>query len=156
MDGRLRQLEEEFREASRRTAELKVQLDLASGKIASTGVPHYILIEQAAHEVGQEISRLAQQIHMRELVARELGAARCPGCQRRCPLELKRRTITSIDGPVELEELTGYCPSCRRAFFPSAGSAGFECAGADAAGGPSHRGDGLRDAVGEAGGDRPA
>lgn len=125
MEGRLQRLQQEFLEASRRTAELKVQIDLESGKVPNTGVPHYILIEQAAHEVGEEVSRLAQQIHMQELTARHIGAARCPTCQRCCTLELKRRQVTSGDGPVELQELQGYCPSCRRAFFPAAGSAGL-------------------------------
>lgn len=53
MDDRLEQLQAEFQETSRRTAELKVELDLAQGKVPREGVPHYILIEEAAHEVGQ-------------------------------------------------------------------------------------------------------
>ena len=59
MDDRLEQLQAEFQETSRRTAELKVELDLAQGKVPREGVPHYILIEEAAHEEGQMVSRMA-------------------------------------------------------------------------------------------------
>lgn len=125
MDDRCEQLQAEFQESSRRTAELKVELDLAEGKVPREGVPHYNLIEDAAHEVGQMVSRMAQQIHMNLLAARQVSAARCPACGDRCDLVPKKRTVTSGDGAVELQELKGYCRSCRRDFFPDAGSAGI-------------------------------
>ena len=125
MDDRSDQLQAEFQESSRRTAELKVALDLAEGKVPSQGVPHYILIEEAAHEVGQMVSRMAQQIHMNLLAARHVGVARCPECGCECHLESKKRSVVSGDGPVELQELKGHCLVCRRDFFPDAGSAGI-------------------------------
>jgi uncharacterized protein with PIN domain len=125
MDDRLEQLQAEFQETSRRTAELKVELDLAQGKVPREGVPHYILIEEAAHEVGQMVSRMAQEIHMDQLAARQVSVARCPECGSRCELVPKKRGITSGDGPVALQELKGHCSVCRRDFFPDAGSLGL-------------------------------
>jgi hypothetical protein len=125
MDGHVERLREEFSEGLRRLAELKVQLDLASGVVPAAGVPHYSLIEDAAHEAGQLVSREIQRGHMRELGTRWVGTASCPACRRRCETNVTKRTVTSGDGPVELQELTAHCPSCRRAFFPSAGSIGL-------------------------------
>ena len=125
MDDRLEQLQAEFQETSRRTAELKVELDLAQGKVPREGVPHYILIEEAAHEVGQMVSRMAQEIHMDQLAARQVSVARCPECGSRCELVPKKWGITSGDGPVALQELKGHCSVCRRDFFPDAGSLGL-------------------------------
>jgi hypothetical protein len=145
MDGRVEQLEQELQAGLRRVAELRMEIDLASGKVPSSGVPHYTVIEEAAHELGAEVSRLTQQRHLRELTAQHVGAARCPTCERRCELEVVQRTVTSGDGPVELPELVGHCPSCRRDFFPAAGSAGVRRAGTDAARGPQDRRGGSRD-----------
>ena len=125
MDDRLEQLQAEFQETSRRTAELKVELDLAQGKVPREGVPHYILIEEAAHEVGQMVSRMAQEIHMDQLADRQVSVARCPECGSRCELDPKKRGITSGDGPVALHELKEHCSVCRRDFFPDAGSLGL-------------------------------
>ena len=111
-------------EALRRTAELRVQLDLAEGRVPVHGVPHYSVIEDSAHEAGQAVSRMAQQIHMNELTARHIGTATCPTCHTHCELEGVKREVVSGDGEVQLQELKGYCPSCRKAFFPDAGSIG--------------------------------
>jgi hypothetical protein len=107
----------------REAAEAKVALDLAEGKIK--GVPHYSVIEDTAHELGCEVSRLVQQMHMAELVAHQSLSGKCPQCGGRHTLQPKRRTVTSGDGPVELVELVGDCTCCRRAFFPSAGDTGL-------------------------------
>lgn len=118
MDDRESRLRERFTELLRQTAEAKVALDRAGGRIK--GIPHYSVIEDAAHEVGQEVSRRVQQMHMRELLADQPSSAKCPKCGRQQPLKLKKRRVTSGDGPVELDELAGDCSHCRRAFFPSA------------------------------------
>jgi hypothetical protein len=120
MDGNAEQLRSYLRDSLRRVAELKVALDLAEGRIPASGVPHYSLIEEASHEVGQQVSRLAQELHMGELVARQKFHAKCPQCGTRCALSPRKRRVTSGDGPIELQELMGHCPGCRRAFFPSA------------------------------------
>jgi hypothetical protein len=118
MDDGNSALREKVAKLVREAAEAKVALDRADGKIK--GVPHYSLIENTAHEVGREVSRLVQQIHMTELVANRPLSGKCPQCGECCTLELKKRTVTSGDGPVELIELVGDCTCCRRSFFPSA------------------------------------
>ncbi len=115
-------LREKLANSLREAAEAKVALDRAEGKIK--GVPHYSVIEDTAHELGCQASRLVQQMHMTELVANQSLSGKCPKCGGRHTLQLKERMVVSGDGPVELLELAGHCPCCRRAFFPSAGNAG--------------------------------
>lgn len=122
MDDKTNELREKLAKSLREVAELKVALDRAEGKIQ--GVPHYSVIEDAAHEFGCQVSRLVQQRRMAELVAERPASGRCPSCGSVQPLKVKKRTLTSGDGPVELSELKAYCPSCRRAFFPAARNAG--------------------------------
>lgn len=122
MDGRVEELQAKLSRLARETAEAHVALAAAKGALA--GTPHYSSIEQAAHDLGREVSRLAQQRHMAELTALRLGQAKCPGCGAVCETQPKKRTARSADGPVELLEPAGYCSACRRAFFPSAGSDG--------------------------------
>jgi len=122
MDSQLERLRAEFLESSRRTAELRVQLDRAEGRIPSDEIPHYMLIENSTHQAGQLVSRIAQQIHMNELAAQHMGTAKCPECGTLCELDIDQREVLSGDGLVELQELKGHCPFCRKAFFPDAGS----------------------------------
>ena len=123
MDDANNALREKVAKLLRDAAEAKVALDRAEGKIK--GVPHYSVIEDTAHELGREVSRLVQQIHMTELVAHQFWSGKCPQCGGRHALEAKKRTVTSGDGPVEIIELVGDCTCCRRAFFPSAGNPGI-------------------------------
>lgn len=125
MDDRLEQLQAEFSQSSKRTAELKVELDYALGKIVPGSIPHYILIERAAHEVGQMVSRMAQEIHLSRLAGEQPPRARCPGCGGECELTPTKRSVTSIDGEVSLPEPKGHCRKCRRDFFPDAGTSGL-------------------------------
>ena len=120
MEDRVERVQTELDDMLRRAAALKVELDLAEGNVPKTGVPHYNVIEDAAHAVGQRLSRLTQQMHAAELSLRQEGVAKCPGCGRRCETSLAERSIVSGDGQVELPELRCHCPSCRRDFFPSA------------------------------------
>jgi len=122
MDDGTNRLREKVAKCLREAAEAKVALDRAEGKIK--GVPHYSVIEDAAHELGCDLSRLVQQMHFAELVAAQPSSGKCPKCGSRQTLKMKKRRLTSGDGPVELQELAGDCPCCRKAFFPSAGSAG--------------------------------
>jgi hypothetical protein len=120
MECRVERLQTELDRVLRRVAALQVELDLAEGKVPKTGVPHYNVIEDAAHAVGQRLSRLTQQMHAAELSARHDGGAKCPACGRRCETSLAARSVVSGDGQVDLSELKCHCPSCRRDFFPSA------------------------------------
>lgn len=113
-------LEAEYQKSLSRAAELKVQLDRARGIASGRVVPHYSVIEDAAHEAGMAFSRELQERHMRELAASHVGSAKCPKCGERCPVNTSSRAVTSGDGAVQLSEAKAYCSSCRRSFFPSA------------------------------------
>jgi DNA repair exonuclease SbcCD ATPase subunit len=123
MDGRCDSLREKLTGLIHEAATVKVELDRRDGKVR--GVPHYSVIEEAAHELGQEVSRRVQALHMTELAAEQAATAACPTCGRHCPLELRERKVVSGDGPLPLSELVGRCPCCRRDFFPSAGTIGL-------------------------------
>jgi uncharacterized protein with PIN domain len=123
MDDRSRLLRDKFLKLLREAAELKVTLDRADGTIR--GVPHYSVIEETAHELGREVSRMVQAMHLSEVVAEYPPNARCPECGTQCKLRPKERTVLSGDGKVELQELVGRCPCCRRDFFPAARDAGL-------------------------------
>ena len=112
-------LEQLLREA----AEVEVQLSRADGSIK--GVPHYSVIEGRAHAMGKQLSREVQQRQMSELAAAQALMAKCPECGTRCGLEAESREVQSVDGQTVLQELAGYCPCCRRSFFPDARGVGF-------------------------------
>jgi len=118
MEGDHSALQTEFELALKRTTELKVQLDQAEGRLPKTEIPHYSVIENAAHEVGQLLSRMVQQTMLNELVAAQPPVGKCPCCGTRSPLKPRHREVLSGDGRVELQELVGSCPACRRDFFP--------------------------------------
>ena len=122
MDGTTSALKEKLDRLLKEAAEVSVALDRADGRIQ--GIPHYSRIEARAHELGQQLSREIQARQSGELVRERTTMATCPKCRARCELEIQKRTVTSIDGPVEMPELEGYCPDCRRAFFPRQRSAG--------------------------------
>ncbi len=53
--------------------------------------------------------------------AQQFGeAAPCPTCGRMCELRKTPRPLLVRGGEATLDELVGDCPTCRRAFFPSA------------------------------------
>ena len=119
MEVDLEFLRAELRNTFQRALELQVALDFAEGRVPQTGVPHYVVIEEASHRVGCEVSRGMQERHMNEVIARQSLCGTCPECKTRCNLKTQKRKITSCDGEVNLQELVGHCPECRRDFFPS-------------------------------------
>jgi hypothetical protein len=119
MDGEKAALRAELGLAMERVTQLKVALDRAEGKRPAGKVPHYSVIEDAAHEVGQELSRKVQERMLHEVVAEQPLVAKCPGCGTRCELKSKARQVLSGDGRISVQEQIGYCPVCRRDFFPS-------------------------------------
>ncbi len=122
MEDRISLLKQKLDRLVKEAAEASVELDRLEGTIAD--VPHYSIIEARAHELGRQLSREVQQRQMAETVALQIPKAPCPTCGTRCELIRKKRTVASIDGPVELQDLEGRCPFCRRAFFPSSGELG--------------------------------
>jgi len=123
MDGDPTRLRRKLDDLLREAAEVSVALDRANGTIQ--GVPHYSIIEGRAHELGQQLSRQIQERQMGEIVAAQVTKGTCPGCGRRRELIPMKRAVTSVDGTVTLQELKGYCTSCRKAFFPLTRDAGL-------------------------------
>lgn len=122
MDAAQQAREKEKKALLARLAELMVEEQIEEGVLAST--PHYSVIELAAMRLGRELSREAQQQAAREVAAHSPSQASCPTCRAPCRVETQRRTVTSVDGPVELTESVAHCRQCRRSFFPSAGRDG--------------------------------
>ena len=122
MEDRSGALRQKLERLLKEVAEVEVELSRVDGAIV--GIPHYSVIESRAHQLGRRLSREVQQRQMGETAA--LGARRacCPGCGTPCDLREHKRSLTSIDGPFESQELKGHCPICRRDFFPSSGDSG--------------------------------
>lgn len=123
-----------------KTAALKEKLDKCLAQATSIAcelqaieqggeTPHYDDIELPAHALGQRFSRMIQTERSCEVALNEAEQVACPDCSNRGKakakrrVEIKRRTVNSMDGPTEIAEATAKCPRCRRAFFPSAGGA---------------------------------
>lgn len=110
-------LKERLERLLREAAEVEVQLSRADGTIK--GIPHYSVIEGRAHQLGKQLSREVQRRQMTGLVAAQATTAKCPDCGTRCELNTRKRHLKSVDGETDLLELKGYCPGCRRDFFPA-------------------------------------
>jgi hypothetical protein len=123
MDRQVDDLQARLSQLLHEAAEVSVALDCANGTIQ--GVPHYSVIELRAHELGRQLSRQIQERHLQQMVAQQAVRGACPGCGTKCELKPTQRKVTSIDGAVAASELRGYCPRCRRAFFPPPGAAGL-------------------------------
>ena len=82
-------------------------------------------IERAASELGKQLSRETMEQASREVAADGPPQAPCPTCGAVCDVTPRRRTVKSIDGPIELTEAVADCRRCRRSFFPSADGAGI-------------------------------
>ena len=122
MEGQSAALAEKLQRLLREAAEVSLELEKAEGRRVAR--PHYTQIEARAHQLGQRLSREVQQRRMVELVAEAPILKKCPACGTPCQAKLEKRTVTSIDGLVEVSEQRCECPVCRRAFFPSPGGSG--------------------------------
>ena len=103
-------------------AEIMIEEQVEEGVFL--GTPHYSVIERAAVTLGHQLSRQAQERAAREVAANCEPQAACPTCQTGCRVEISKRSLTSVSGPVELTESVAHCQKCRRSFFPSAGCDG--------------------------------
>ena len=123
MDDQRQALSEKRDRLLKELAEVEVALSRVDGSIA--GIPHYSVIELAAHERGRQLSCEIQKRQMAEAAALAPRRSACPGCGTLCELKPVKRDMTSIDGQLQLQDLRGFCSACRRAFFPLAGTAGL-------------------------------
>lgn len=122
MDADRQARAERKHELLKELAELQVEELVEAGEFDET--PHFGRLERIGHELGREVGREVHQRTTREVAARCDIQAPCPTCGARCGVTTKRRTIESIDGPVELVEAVANCRRCRRSFFPSADGVG--------------------------------
>lgn len=117
MDAKQAELEEKLAGILKQAADVASQIQAIE---QGPGTPHYDQIEIPAHEVGQRLSRMVQATRTSEVAAEQRTECDCPGCGQSCPVEVSRREVHSMDGPVELIETVAHCHRCRRSFFPSA------------------------------------
>jgi len=116
--ARAARLKERLEQLLREAALVEVELSRADGAIK--GVPHYSVIEGRAHQLGRQLSRQVQEQQMNELAAAHEQTALCPACKTRCSATVDKRTVKTVDGDAQLQEVVCYCDRCRRSFFPSA------------------------------------
>lgn len=118
MDVDLQVLREKKARLLQQLAEIEVEEQRRAGRFNQ--VPHYRVLEESAHELGQELSRMTQQRLASEVAATSPATAPCPTCGKMCAVMTSKRMVTSVDGLVDLIEPVAECLACRRAFFPSA------------------------------------
>ena len=117
MDAKQTELEKRLAEILKQAADVACQIQAVE---QGPGTPHYDQIEIPAHEVGQRLSRMVQANRAGEVAAEQRTEIDCPDCGRSCHVEINKREVHSMDGPVELIETVAHCRRCRRSFFPSA------------------------------------
>jgi hypothetical protein len=123
MDARRQAREQKIRELLRELAGLQLEKMIEAGNFDET--PHFGFIERTASELGKQVSREVQEQAAREVAAEGQGPSACPTCGAVCETTTQQRTVTGMDGPIELSEAVAECRRCRRSFFPSADSIGF-------------------------------
>jgi hypothetical protein len=118
MDAVKLEREEEVNGLLRRLSELLIEEQREQGVYQQT--PHLCDLECASLALGQRLSRVSLARAVREVAAESDTRAACPTCGVECPLTTGSRTVKSVSGPIDVIEPMGYCPACRRSFFPSA------------------------------------
>ena len=99
-------------------AELMIEDQVEEGVFL--GTPHFSVIEAAAVNLGNQLSRRAQERAAGEIAANCGCTAPCPTCDSECEVTSQKRDVTSTSGVFEMIEAIAYCRPCRRSFFPSA------------------------------------
>lgn len=118
MDAAYDALERKKLQLLEQVAELEVEQQRRRGLLDK--VPHFSEIEDAGQNLGRLLSRLSQSRLANEVAAGEPVSRACPACGQACRVEVGKRTVTGLDGPVDMMEPKAHCPACRRDFFPSA------------------------------------
>ncbi len=98
---------------------------LAAEKFGPDGPPRnttFAEIEDYGHQVGQVLARTVDERLARQHAEHFEESSACPTCSVLVgPNEERReRVMQTRDGPVPMEEPAFTCPTCKRAFFPSA------------------------------------
>lgn len=103
-------------------AKLMIEEQVEEGVFLET--PHFSIIEAAAVNLGNQLSRKAQERAAGEIAANCTSAVPCPTCESECRVTSRKREVASTSGVLDMIESMAYCHKCRRAFFPSASSDG--------------------------------
>ena len=121
-------------EKSTLSSEAQQKLDelvglLAAEKFGPDGPPQnttFAEIEDYGHQVGRVLARTVDEHLARQHAEHFHELSPCPTCSLLAePNEDRReRVMQTRDGPVPMEEPAFACPTCNRAFFPSADRAG--------------------------------
>jgi hypothetical protein len=118
MDAVKLEREEEVGALLQRLSELLIEEQREQGVYRET--PHLCELECASLDLGRRLSRVSLARAVREAAAESDTHTACPSCGRECRLTTSARTVQSVSGPLDVVEPVGYCPACRRNFFPSA------------------------------------
>lgn len=102
---------------------------LAAEKFGPDGPPRnttFAEIEDYGHQVGRVLARTVDEHVARQHAEHFEESSACPTCSVLVePNEARRRrAMQTRDGTVSIEEPAFTCPTCHRAFFPSADRAG--------------------------------
>ena len=98
---------------------------IARERFGPEGVPKDITfseIEEIGHQAGQMVAAEVDRELVGDHQEHFADEQACPQCGQRCASQPSERELTTRDGTMELPESVCYCLSCRRSFFPSAGS----------------------------------
>ena len=77
-------------------------------------------IERAAHAVGQRVAAAITADALANAADAQAEFASCPQCRHSTRVTRKKRTVRTLDGPVDYCEPAAHCVACRRDFFPAA------------------------------------
>jgi hypothetical protein len=122
MDAAQQAREEEKKRLLNQLAELMIEEQVEDGVFL--GTPHFSVIEAAAVNLGNRLSRKVQERAAGEIAASCGCTASCPICNSECEVTSQKRDVTSTSGVLKMIEAAAYCHKCRRSFFPSASSDG--------------------------------
>lgn len=122
MDASKEARAERRKELLNELAELLVEEQVEEGLFL--GTPHFSVIETAAVNLGNQLSRNAQERAAGEIAAGCNSTAPCPVCESACEVAAKKREVSSTSGVLKMVESVAYCRQCRRSFFPSASGDG--------------------------------
>jgi len=123
MDAKQQAREEKRKRLLNELAELMIEDQVEEGVFL--GTPHFSVIEAAAVNLGNRLSRQAQERAAGEIAASCGSTVSCPTCDSECEVTSQKRDVTSTSGVLEMIEAIAYCHKCRRSFFPSASSDGI-------------------------------
>ena len=117
MDAKQQAREEKRKRLLNELAELMIEEQVEEGVFL--GTPRFSVIEAAAVNLGNQLSRKAQERAAGEIAAGCGSTVPCPTCEWECEVTPKKRNVSSTSGVLEMIEARAYCHKCRRSFFPS-------------------------------------